>query len=216
MPPPTNAPASWTASSAYCHCAVSLLGCAPGCPGASSCGAAPLWSVRGDGGLRLRRVSSRARRLRARLRVSSCPAPAMPKYRMVSSAKMKAWMPPMNMSNSFQRMLGAQSDVERDQPDQREHDAAGEDVAEESQRQRDRLDQLLEDVEREQHRERLEEVLEVALHALLPDAVDPDADDHQRGERVGQVGVGGRRRQQVAGVVVVARWGSARASSRSG
>src|SRR6478672_3103918 len=91
--------------------------------------------------------------------------------------------------------------VERDQADQGEHDAAGEDVAEESQRQRDRLGELLEDVQREQHREGLEEVPEVALHALLLDAVDPHADHGHEGHGVGQVGVRGGSRQQVHVVV---------------
>src|SRR6476659_10170688 len=63
---------------------------------------------------------------------------------------------------------GQQGEDERlDPADQREHDAAGEDVAEESQGQGDRLGQLLEDVQREQHREGLDEVPEVALGTLL-------------------------------------------------
>src|SRR6478672_12830067 len=95
--------------------------------------------------------------------------------------------------------------VERDQADQGEHDAAGEDVAEESQRQRDRLGELLEDVQREQHREGLDEVLEVALHALLPDPVDPDPDHGHDRHRVGEVGVRGGRRQQVQVVVDLRR-----------
>src|SRR6478752_1516153 len=91
--------------------------------------------------------------------------------------------------------------VQRDHPDQRQHDAAGEDVAEESQGQRDRLDQLFEDVEREQHRERLREVLEVAAETLLPDAVGPHADHGDQGQCIGQVGVGRRSRQQVRALV---------------
>src|SRR6478672_2077031 len=95
--------------------------------------------------------------------------------------------------------------VERDQADHRQHDAAGEAVAEESQGQGDRLGQLLEDVQREQHREGLDEVPEVALGTLLADAVDPHADHRHDRHRVRQVGVRGGRRQQVQVVVDLGR-----------
>ena len=74
----------------------------------------------------------------------------MPKYKTVSSAKMKAWIRPMNMSNSFQTTFGAQNAYNGNQADDRDHDAAGEDVAEETKGQRERLDDLLEDGERQQ------------------------------------------------------------------
>src|SRR3954468_17749900 len=85
--------------------------------------------------------------------------------------------------------------------DESEHDGAGEDVAEEPQRQGDRLDELLEDVERRQPGIGLDEVLEVAPEPLLPHAVGPDAEDHKQRHRVGEVRVRGGRRQQVQLVV---------------
>lgn len=48
--------------------------------------------------------------------------------------------------------VGRPHDVRREQRDQRDQDAAGEDVAEKSQRQRDWLGQLLDDVDRRQER----------------------------------------------------------------
>ena len=51
----------------------------------------------------------------------------------------------------------------------------------------------------------LEVVLEVALPALLADAEDVHADDHQEGHRIGEVDVGGWRGQQVHVVVELAR-----------
>src|SRR3954451_1133348 len=93
---------------------------------------------------------------------------------------------------------GDPADLPRDQrTDERQHDAAREDVAEEPQRQGDRLDELLEDIQREEDRIGLHEVLEIALEPLLPHPVGPDPADHQQRHRIGEVGVRGRARQQV-------------------
>ena len=129
---------------------------------------------------------------------------------------MKAWMPPRNtVSKSFQTTsrIDGEHAADRDvagarrhqRADQGEHDAAGEDVAEESQGQRDRLESSSRMFSGSRIGIRLQEVLEVALRALLPDAVDPDADDHHERHRVGQVGVGRRRGQQVDVLVELGR-----------
>ena len=76
---------------------------------------------------------------------------AVSKYKMVSRAKMKAWMAPMAMSNSFQTTvngtdrtppIGQGPELPDDQGGQQgEHQAAGEQVAEQTEGQGDRLDQ---------------------------------------------------------------------------
>ena len=80
------------------------------------------------------------------------------KYKIVRSAKMNAWIAPMNISKSFQMKSGAQmmkiGSLEISSTQHR----TGEDVAEKSKRQRDRLDQLFEDVDRQQRQVRLFEV----------------------------------------------------------
>jgi hypothetical protein len=55
--------------------------------------------------------------------------------------------------------------------DQRDHDAAGEDVAEESQRQRDRLGDLLDEVDRRQEGDvALEQLDRMTITTAAPDA----------------------------------------------
>src|SRR3954468_16606183 len=82
--------------------------------------------------------------------------------------------------------------VERQQCDDGEHDAAGEDVAEESQRERQRVDDLLEDddgpTDRRLHGE---PVTDVARALLLHTEVGVEDDDHG-GHRVDEVDVGCR------------------------
>ena len=87
-----------------------------------------------------------------------------------------------------------------------EHQAAGEQVAEQSEGQGDRLDELLdpvhEQVDRVEHLggERLGEVvLEVAADAPVLDGGPVDQDDDEQGHGQGQVDVAGRRGQPVVG-----------------
>ena len=78
---------------------------------------------------------------------------------------MKAWMAPMAMSKSFQttvkgtdRMppMGSGPELPDDQGGQQgEHEAAGEQVAEQTEGQGDRLDQLLDHVHEQVDREQL-------------------------------------------------------------
>src|SRR3954470_562114 len=84
-------------------------------------------------------------------------------------------------------------DVRREEPDQRDHQAAGEEVTEQSQCQRERLGELLDGTERDEPARGTHEALDVAEHALLahPDEVHPQ--QHDDGECCGQVDVGGRR-----------------------
>ena len=96
---------------------------------------------------------------------------------MVSSAKMKAWIRPMKRSNDFQIALGAHRIQAGNSAISADHDAAGEDVAEESQRQRDRLGDLLDDVDRRQEGD----VTLGDLDGVADDAAPPDAG--QRGSR---------------------------------
>ena len=83
---------------------------------------------------------------------------------MVSRAKMKAWMAPMNSSSKgFQIGQADPRQVGRDQRhDDGDHQDAREDVAEESEGQGDRLGDLLDDVDRGQRGVGLGVVLEVA------------------------------------------------------
>src|SRR5438067_2490155 len=83
--------------------------------------------------------------------------------------------------------------------DQGDHDAAREDVAEETQRESDGLDELLDDVEgdendarRERKLEGFGEAAEIAGPSLHADAVplDDEDDDQAHGERLVEVGVG--------------------------
>src|SRR5215475_10223900 len=88
-------------------------------------------------------------------------------------------------------------DVRREQRDQRNHDHAGEDVAEESQGQRDRPRDLLDEVDREQPPVRLRQVPVVPAEALLAYAGDVHPDDDEQGQRVREVHVRGGWRQEL-------------------
>ena len=107
---------------------------------------------------------------------------------------MKAWIRPTNRSKVFQMALGSPLDVPGEHRDQRHQDAAGEDVAEESQCQRDRLGDLLDDVDRRQERDvALDDLDRVADEAAAPDARRVVADEHEQRQRQHEVDIGGRR-----------------------
>src|SRR6195952_1663072 len=110
-----------------------------------------------------------------------------------------------------QRLDGADEEVEelprgvrepeappRDERDHRDHDRAREDVAEQSQRERDRLGDLFDDVQRGERDIGLHEPLQRPC-ALLPEAPDPGGDEDEQRECVGHVHVG-RRRPEDLGV----------------
>src|SRR4051794_31446434 len=94
--------------------------------------------------------------------------------------------------------------VEREQPDHCQHDRAGEDVAEESQRQRQRVDDLLEQQNEGADTDRLgpEPVRDVAAALPLDSQVGVEDDDPRR-HRVDEVDVRRRRREALG---VVAGW----------
>ena len=132
------------------------------------------------------------------LRVSSVRwLVAMPRYMIVSSAKISAWIAPMNrVSNGSpdqrrqeQRHLAADlaGQLLADDGDHDDEQSAREEVPEESERERDRLGDLLDDVDRRHHRERLGVVLEVPAEAALLEgevlAVEEDRQRHR--ERAG-------------------------------
>src|SRR6185295_9392039 len=96
--------------------------------------------------------------------------------------------------------VGQPQDPRREQRDQRDQDAAGEHVAKESERQRDRLGQLLDEVDR---REECYVALQ-QLHGVPDDAAAPDAcrvvaDEYEQGERQYEVDVACRRLEQLVG-----------------
>src|SRR5437868_2044525 len=89
------------------------------------------------------------------------------------------------------------------QAEQVDHQRAGKDVAEQPQRERHRLDDLLDDVERDEqdpnrqrHLERLGEAPKTPTHPKHPKAVGLDHDDDDQSHRQGlvEVGVGGMDR----------------------
>src|SRR6185312_9583139 len=72
-------------------------------------------------------------------------------------------------------------DVRREQRDQRDQDAAGEDVAKQSERQRDRLGQLLDDVDRREEGDvALQHLDRVPDDAATPDTGGVVADEHEQ------------------------------------
>ena len=114
---------------------------------------------------------------------------------------MNAWIAPMNNSSKgFQTARPIHESVGRDQgDDDGDHQDTREDVAEEPEGQRDRLGDLLDDVDRGQRGVGLGVVLEVAADAPGLDRVVVHEEDHDQRERQGQVDVAGRRGQE-AGV----------------
>src|SRR5215475_13931450 len=92
---------------------------------------------------------------------------------------------------------GGPQDVGREQRDQGNHDRAGEDVAEKTEGQRDRPGDLFDQVDREQPPVRLRQVPVVTAEALLAYAGDMHPDDDEQRERVRQVHVRCRRRQDL-------------------
>jgi hypothetical protein len=93
---------------------------------------------------------------------------------------------------------GEERDGKADQ--QGDHDSAREQIAEEPQRQGDRLGDLFDDVQGEHDNGLAEEVLDVAADALGLEGGPGRQDENQKGERVGEIDVCGWRRA-VVGVV---------------
>src|SRR6478735_4985730 len=90
--------------------------------------------------------------------------------------------------------VGRPQDPWREQRDQRDQDAAGEDVAEKSQRQRDRLGDLLDEVDRRHQRDvALEQLDRMTEWTATPDARGVVADEDEQGERQHKVYVRRRR-----------------------
>src|SRR6266545_1988921 len=177
-PPPTNAPASWIACSVV---AISLL----------------LFLSRSTAGWK------EARRSRSGVS-SSVPSLFLgrrrPEVQDRQQGEDERLDEPDEQVEQLPRDVRAPQDVRREERDQRDHDHAGEDVAEQPQGQGDRLGDLLDQVDREQPPVRLRQVAVVAPEALLADAGHVHADDHQQRKRVRQVDVRGGWRQVLRGV----------------
>src|SRR5215475_2043767 len=89
-------------------------------------------------------------------------------------------------------------DVRREQRNQRNQDAARKDVAKESERQRDRLGQLLDEVDRREERDvALEQLHRVPDDAAAPDARRVIADEYEESERQHKVDIRRGRLQQL-------------------
>src|SRR5579871_1630286 len=91
----------------------------------------------------------------------------------------------------------AHDGVAHDDRDHDDHERAGEQVPEESERERDRLGDLLDDVDRRHERQRLREVPEVASEPSGPERQVLAEQEHGHGHRRRQVDVRRRRREQL-------------------